>query len=143
MVQEGEDFTVFLDEDYVGFNKTEGERLFKEDGTDTEMLTNAVNFLGEFQQNVPGRAGSLSNSTSMTCCSRAIYACSVARPTVRIVARSTSTACLWSTRKSCAHWTKNHSRVCEGRRVRLDLRALAVALEYRPLGPPAGAARAG
>jgi hypothetical protein len=50
--QEGEDFTVFLDEQYEGFNADEGERLFKEDGTDTELLTNAVGFLGEFQQNV-------------------------------------------------------------------------------------------
>jgi hypothetical protein len=50
--QEGEDFTVFLDEQYEGFNTDEGERLFKEDGTDTELLTNAVGFLGEFQQNV-------------------------------------------------------------------------------------------
>ena len=50
--QPGDDFTVFLDEAYEGFNNEEGERLFKEDGTDTEMLTNAVNFLGEFQQHV-------------------------------------------------------------------------------------------
>jgi hypothetical protein len=50
--QVGDDFTVFLDENYEGFNAQEGDRLFKEDGTDTEMLTNAVNFLGEFQQNV-------------------------------------------------------------------------------------------
>lgn len=50
--QEGEDFTVFLDERYEGFNTSEGERLFKEDGSDTELLTHAVNFLGEFQQNV-------------------------------------------------------------------------------------------
>nr|WP_255488302.1 SapC family protein [Rhodanobacter sp. MP1X3] len=50
--QPGEELTVFLDEDYVGFNKTEGERLFKEDGTDTELLTKAVGFLGEFQQNI-------------------------------------------------------------------------------------------
>ncbi|WP_158881782.1 SapC family protein [Rhodanobacter sp. L36] len=50
--QEGDDFTVFLDEQYEGFNADEGERLFKEDGTDTELLTNAVGFLGEFQQNV-------------------------------------------------------------------------------------------
>ena len=48
----GDDFTVFLDERYEGFDTTEGERLFKEDGTDTEMLTRAVGFLGEFQQNV-------------------------------------------------------------------------------------------
>ncbi|MGN6226661.1 SapC family protein [Dyella sp. KULCS107] len=50
--QEGDDFTVFLDEAYEGFNTEQGERLFKEDGADTEMLTNAVNFLGEFQQHV-------------------------------------------------------------------------------------------
>ena len=49
---EGDDFTVFLDEAYEGFNNEEGDRLFKDDGTDTEMLTNAVNFLGEFQQHV-------------------------------------------------------------------------------------------
>lgn len=49
---EGDDFTVFLDEAYEGFNNTEGDRLFNEDGSDTEMLTNAVNFLGEFQQHV-------------------------------------------------------------------------------------------
>ncbi|WP_329742543.1 SapC family protein [Dyella sp. A6] len=47
---EGDDFAVFLDEAYEGFDTNEGERLFKEDGTDSEMLTNAVNFLGEFQQ---------------------------------------------------------------------------------------------
>ncbi len=50
--QEGDDFTVFLDEQYEGFNASEGERLFKEDGTDSEMLGRAVSFLGDFQQNV-------------------------------------------------------------------------------------------
>jgi len=50
--QEGDDFTVFLDEAFAGFGSTEGERLFKEDGSDSEMLTNAVGFLGEFQQHV-------------------------------------------------------------------------------------------
>jgi hypothetical protein len=50
--EEGDDFTVFLDEAYEGFGSDEGERLFKEDGTDSEMLKNAVNFLGEFQQHV-------------------------------------------------------------------------------------------
>jgi hypothetical protein len=49
---EGDDFTVFLDEAYEGFNDKEGDRLFKEDGSETEILTNAVNFLGEFQQHV-------------------------------------------------------------------------------------------
>ena len=49
---EGDDFTVFLDEAYEGFGKEEGERLFKDDGSDSEILTNAVNFLGEFQSHV-------------------------------------------------------------------------------------------
>jgi len=49
---EGDDFTVFLDEAYEGFGSEEGERLFKEDGSDSEMLTSAVGFLGEFQQHV-------------------------------------------------------------------------------------------
>ncbi|HEY8683408.1 MAG TPA: SapC family protein [Rhodanobacter sp.] len=50
--QVGDDFSVFLDERYEGFNQTEGERLFQEDGTDTELLAKAVSFLGEFQQNI-------------------------------------------------------------------------------------------
>jgi hypothetical protein len=50
--QEGADLTVFLDEHYEGFGTSEGERLFKEDGTDAELLTNAVSFLGDFQQNI-------------------------------------------------------------------------------------------
>jgi hypothetical protein len=50
--QEGDDFTVFLDEAYEGFGSNDGDRLFKEDGTDSEILANAVNFLGEFQQHV-------------------------------------------------------------------------------------------
>ncbi|MET0331372.1 MAG: SapC family protein [Dyella sp.] len=50
--QPGDDFTVFLDETYEGFDASEGERLFKEDGSDTEMLTKAVGFLGEFQEHV-------------------------------------------------------------------------------------------
>jgi len=50
--QEGGDFTVFLDEGYAGFNATDGQRLFNEDGTDSELLTNAVGFLSEFQQNI-------------------------------------------------------------------------------------------
>jgi hypothetical protein len=50
--EEGDDFTVFLDEAYEGFGSDEGERLFQDDGTDSEMLKNAVNFLGEFQQHV-------------------------------------------------------------------------------------------
>lgn len=49
---EGDDFTVFLDEAYEGFNDNEGERLFKEDGSESDVLKNAVTFLGEFQQHV-------------------------------------------------------------------------------------------
>jgi len=49
---EGDDFTVFLDEAYEGFSTAEGEALFKDDGSETEMLNNAVRFLGEFQQHV-------------------------------------------------------------------------------------------
>ena len=49
---EGDDFTVFLDEAYEGFNDNEGERLFKDDGSETDVLKNAVTFLGEFQQHV-------------------------------------------------------------------------------------------
>jgi len=47
-----DNLTVFLDDKYEGFNQDDGERLFKEDGTDTELLTNAVKFLGDFQQNI-------------------------------------------------------------------------------------------
>ncbi|MGN6707635.1 MAG: SapC family protein [Rhodanobacter sp.] len=50
--QEGGDFAVFLDQGFEGFNAVDGERLFNEDGTDTELLKNAVGFLGEFQQNI-------------------------------------------------------------------------------------------
>ncbi|WP_426662941.1 SapC family protein [Rhodanobacter aciditrophus] len=50
--QEGDDFAVFLDEGYEGFGTTEGDRLFNEDGSDTELLARAVGFLGEFQQHV-------------------------------------------------------------------------------------------
>ncbi|PXV54723.1 SapC protein [Dyella jiangningensis] len=49
---EGDDFTVFLDEAYEGFDRTEGEALFKDDGSETEVLSNAVRFLGEYQQHV-------------------------------------------------------------------------------------------
>lgn len=49
---QGNDFTVFLDEAFSGFGTEKGERLFNEDGTDTEFLQNAVKFLGEFQEHV-------------------------------------------------------------------------------------------
>jgi hypothetical protein len=49
---EGDDFTVFLDEAFPGFSADDGERLFNEDGSDTQTLKNAVQFLGEFQEHV-------------------------------------------------------------------------------------------
>jgi hypothetical protein len=49
---EGDDFTVFLDEDFAGFDGTEGQRLFNEDGSDTEMLQGAVRFLSDFQDQI-------------------------------------------------------------------------------------------
>lgn len=49
---QGEDLTVFFDEKFEGFAQEDGERLFKEDGTDSELLTSAVKFLSDFQQNV-------------------------------------------------------------------------------------------
>lgn len=47
-----QDFAVFLDEAFEGFGTEEGERLFNEDGSDTEVLKKAVAFLGEFQQHI-------------------------------------------------------------------------------------------
>lgn len=47
-----DNFAVFLDEAYEGFSTEEGRRLFNEDGSDTEVLKQAVNFLGEFQQHI-------------------------------------------------------------------------------------------
>jgi hypothetical protein len=49
---DGDDFTVFLDEDFAGFDGAEGQRLFNEDGTDTEFLQGAVHFLTDFQGQV-------------------------------------------------------------------------------------------
>jgi hypothetical protein len=49
---EGDDFTVFLDEGFAGFNNSEGERLFNEDGSDTKLLEGAVRFLSDFQGQV-------------------------------------------------------------------------------------------
>ena len=49
---DGDDFTVFLDEAHPGFSSEEGERLFNEDGSDTDLLKSAVQFLGEFQEHV-------------------------------------------------------------------------------------------
>lgn len=50
--EEGDDLTVFLDDKFEGFGQEDGERLFNEDGTDSELLSSAVKFLSDFQQNV-------------------------------------------------------------------------------------------
>jgi hypothetical protein len=47
-----DNFAVFLDEAYEGFDTEEGNRLFNEDGSDSEVLKQAVGFLGEFQQHI-------------------------------------------------------------------------------------------
>ncbi len=47
-----DNFAVFLDEAYEGFSTEEGEPLFNEDGSDTEVLKQAVGFLSEFQQHI-------------------------------------------------------------------------------------------
>ena len=47
-----DNFAVFLDEAYEGFSTEDGQRLFNEDGTDTETLKQAVAFLSEFQQHI-------------------------------------------------------------------------------------------
>lgn len=44
-----ESFTVCLDAAYRGFNETEGERLFEEDGRQSPFLARAVAFLREYQ----------------------------------------------------------------------------------------------
>jgi hypothetical protein len=46
---EGEDFTVCVDEAFSGFQTGQGEPLFNEDGSDTDLLTHAVKFLSDFQ----------------------------------------------------------------------------------------------
>ena len=47
-----DNYAVFLDEAYSGFSTEDGERLFNEDGTETETLKQAVGFLTEFQQHI-------------------------------------------------------------------------------------------
>jgi hypothetical protein len=45
----GEDFTVCVDEAFSGFRTDEGQPLFNDDGSDTELLSHAVKFLSDFQ----------------------------------------------------------------------------------------------
>jgi len=96
---EGDDFTVFLDEAYEGFNSAEGERLFKEDGTETDMLKNAVNFLGEFQQHVARTKQFMEDLRKYD----------LLEPRNIRLERNGNVinlnGCTWSTRKSCASST--------------------------------------
>jgi hypothetical protein len=47
--QEGEDFNVYLDEGYPGFNMEQGERLFTDSGEHTPLLKQALDFLSTYQ----------------------------------------------------------------------------------------------
>ena len=44
-----DDFNVCIDEDFPGFNTKEGDPLFAEDGSETPILKNAVQFLNAYQ----------------------------------------------------------------------------------------------
>lgn len=50
--QDAEDFTVLIDEEYVGLGKDKGEPLFTEEGQDTPLLTQTLQFLSNFQSEV-------------------------------------------------------------------------------------------
>ncbi len=47
--QDAEDFNVYLDESYPGLNAQDGERLFTDDGEQTPMLKQALEFLSTYQ----------------------------------------------------------------------------------------------
>jgi hypothetical protein len=47
--QDSEQFSVLIDSEADGFGAEDGERLFTEDGADSEMLTNVVNLLDNFR----------------------------------------------------------------------------------------------
>jgi SapC len=110
--QEGDDFTVFLDESYEGFNASEGERLFMEDGSDSEMLSKAVGFLGEFQQNIARTKWFMEQLVKYDFWSRATSGCRRTAPTARRAGRSISMACSWSVKRSCARWTRRSPTSC-------------------------------
>lgn len=48
------DATVMIDEECAGFDAPDGELLFAEDGTDTPLLTNVVEFLNRFKADAHG-----------------------------------------------------------------------------------------
>ncbi|MRR50602.1 MAG: hypothetical protein EG825_06755 [Rhodocyclaceae bacterium] len=45
----GDDFNVYIDEAYPGFGESEGERLFTDDGEQTDFLKRALEFLSNYQ----------------------------------------------------------------------------------------------
>lgn len=47
--QDADDFNVYIDEAYPGFGAADGERLFSDDGGQTPMLKQALEFLGTYQ----------------------------------------------------------------------------------------------
>lgn len=47
--QGDDNYIVLIDEECEGFNDPEGERIFKEDGTESEMFGRAVQFLDHFK----------------------------------------------------------------------------------------------
>jgi hypothetical protein len=47
--QDSDDFNVYLDESYAGFGAESGERLFADDGSQTPLLKQALEFLGTYQ----------------------------------------------------------------------------------------------
>jgi len=51
VVQEHDDnnYTVLIDEAYVGFGKENGERLFNDDGSETPLLSQALAFVQEYK----------------------------------------------------------------------------------------------
>lgn len=51
--ENSENFAVCIDESYAGFNKTKkGQRLFNENGEESTLLKQSVDFLKEYQSNI-------------------------------------------------------------------------------------------
>ena len=48
------DVTVMIDEGYAGFGAPDGEWLFADDGTDTPLLTNVIDFMNRFKHDAHG-----------------------------------------------------------------------------------------
>jgi len=47
--QAGDDFDVYIDESYAGFGAEDGERLFTDEGENTPLLKQALDFLSNYQ----------------------------------------------------------------------------------------------